>query len=44
MIKLGISNGLTHFDGLRRRIVSLTPKSKIEGRFKESEKDETRIF
>jgi hypothetical protein len=38
MIKLRVSSERTHFDGLRRRIVWLTSKSEIEGKFKKPEK------
>jgi hypothetical protein len=43
-MKLGISSGPTHFDGLRRRIVCLTSESQIEGTFKQSENIKRGLF
>jgi hypothetical protein len=43
MIKLGISSGPTHFDGLRRRTACLTPEPEIEG-LKKSEKVKRALF
>jgi hypothetical protein len=43
MIKLRISSGPTHFDGLRRQIACLTSESEIEGTLKKIRKDETSL-